>query len=108
MGRSKFHLPVKDIIKMYKGGKTVGEIADYFGCSNQTIYGSLRKSDTVKIVRKEKVLKRAKELMERYNELGTYEKVGLEYGISRQRVHQIINKCLSMIIEEKKECRVKK
>jgi len=86
----------------------VGEIAKRLDCSIQTVYSKLRKSGIVKLTRKENIIKRAKELMFKYNELGTYEKVGLEYGISRQRVYQIINKGLSMIIEEKKGVSKKK
>lgn len=83
-----------------------GTIARRFGLSSHMVAYE-RKKLGIPNVRKKHVRSSAsrmhrEELLRKYEELGTYQKVADFYGISRQRAHQIINGRKGETNEEKR------
>ncbi len=85
-----------EIIERYKNGETVLSIAEQLKCSTFIIRYHLRKNGVVfrrklpsnKVWTEEKV----NELKKDYEDLGSFRAVAEKYGVSRQRVHQLLMK----------------
>ncbi len=93
MGRRKLQLPEVEICQRYLKGETIPSLSGRYGCSGATIFKVLERHNIKRRTRGSQKTwdeRKRRLLVDKYKELGTYEKVGELYGVSRQRVHQII------------------
>ncbi|MGD9552337.1 MAG: hypothetical protein AB7V60_04425 [Candidatus Caldatribacteriota bacterium] len=90
-GRSAFSPQEKNNIYLrYLNGESPTLIANNLNCSYGAVYRVL-KNYGIKLDRKKRWSKdKVQELLFTYKKLGTYEKAGAVYNISKQRVHQIL------------------
>jgi|GEM_PF-5527218 len=89
-------VPIEDLVKRYNSGEGLVELSKDAGSSANKVRKELanagvkiRKPGNMKSIKRWDRDMR-KELRRAYNHLGSYELAGRQFGISRQRVHQIL------------------